>query len=499
MKKDNLLKVLSIIGGLIFALLFWKEKLGLNTIIFSIFLWIVFLIDRGTLQNSGKVLIPALGTILASIFIVVNNSANSKIVWVISLLLWSGYNQKKAVHSFYNAVILGFSSFLESPLLLIKSNWNNSNKTAWKAFWKKISILIIPLALLALFFGIYYAANPKFANLYHRIHHVFQRAFSFELDAVFLLLTLVGLMLSSGLFFTSALNNFFHKIDSNKTELLIRKRKKTKNLFSTINFLSLKKEYQIAVIVLGLLNLQLIVVNGLDLAYVWFTFEERNAVELSQFVHEGTGFLILSILLAIGIILWFFRGNLNFIAKNKFLKNLVYIWIIQNAFLALSVGMRNFHYVNAYGLAYLRIGVFFFLILVLYGLWTIKEKVSAPKSFYYLFQKNAWFFYFCLLAFSGINWHIAITKFNLSKQAKNGIDVSFLVKDVGDQNLYILFENEELLHQNFNSGKEKLEEALDNKKQKFINKQSSYSWKSFNVPDWRNRSYFDKIKKPNSN
>jgi hypothetical protein len=56
-------------------------------------------------------------------------------------------------------------------------------------------------------------------------------------------------------------------------------------------------------------------------------------------VHEGTYLLILCILMAMGVLLWFFRGNLNFLPDNERLRWLAHLWLAQNAMLALSVGV----------------------------------------------------------------------------------------------------------------------------------------------------------------
>ena len=60
------------------------------------------------------------------------------------------------------------------------------------------------------------------------------------------------------------------------------------------------------------MNVLLLVVNAIDINWIWFGFKPAPGFDLTQFVHEGTYVLILSILVAMGIVLWFFRRNLNF-------------------------------------------------------------------------------------------------------------------------------------------------------------------------------------------
>ncbi len=495
MNNSNLLKILAFSSGLIFAFLFWKQTWGVNTFIFSLFLLLIFIKEKGLSTFSGVVMIAAIGTLLSAVLIVINNSYYAKTAWIISLILWMGFNQPLPVKSFLNAGILGITNFFESPVSILISSTGEQKNSFWKAFRKKITLLVIPILLLVTFFWIYYHANPKFAQLYNRLTGVFSRIQSLKIDPAMLLLVLTGLMLFGGIFFTSRTNDFFNKREAGKTEHLERKRRKVQDYFSSLNSLSLKKEYKIGLMVLALLNLQLAIVNILDLVYVWFSSEKRSAPELSQFVHQGTSLLILAIILAMAVILWFFRGNINFLPGNKFIKHLVYAWIIQNTILTLSVGMRNFHYIQAYGLAYKRIGVFFFLILVLYGLWTVGEKVRVPKSFFYLVQKNAWFFYFTLLVFSSINWHIAITKFNLSGSSTQAIDTYFLISMIPDHNLFVLLGNKDQLLTGSVAEKKGIKEELNRKKERFVNAQKAQSWKSFNFPDWRNERYLRKVER----
>ena len=235
----------------------------------------------------------------------------------------------------------------------------------------------------------------------------------------------------------------------------------------------------------------LFLVNITDLRYVWIEYEDTTPQMLSKYVHEGTYLLILAIILAMIVVLYFFRKNLNFSPENDTLKQLTYLWIIQNSVLAFSVGMRNFHYINEYGLAYKRLGVIWFLLLTLTGLFSMHQKIQAKKNTNYLFYVNGWALYASLILFSLINWDIAITKYNISKADKHGLDVYFLTEELSDKNLYILLENELLLKekgQDFN----KTNERLKKKQKDFIRKIESRTWRSWNWADRRNQLYLER-------
>jgi hypothetical protein len=109
-----------------------------------------------------------------------------------------------------------------------------------------------------------------------------------------------------------------------------------------------------ALISLLLLNGLLIVVNSIDIYYLWIYFEYTPGLNLSDLTHQGAELLILSIVLAMVLVMFFFRGNLNFYRKNKWLKWCAYLWIIQNIVLVISVVIRDYHYITKLGFAYKR-------------------------------------------------------------------------------------------------------------------------------------------------
>lgn len=142
----------------------------------------------------------------------------------------------------------------------------------------------------------------------------------------------------------------------------------------TTKALNLRKEYLVAVF--GLVNTLLLVVNATDVRWLWFGFEPAPGFDLAQFVHEGTYVLIFSILLVVGIVLWFFRRNLNFYAPGlRVLRWGATVWVLQNGVLAVSVGLRNYYYILNSGIAHKRIGVCFFLLLPFFGLATVLLKI----------------------------------------------------------------------------------------------------------------------------
>ena len=246
--------------------------------------------------------------------------------------------------------------------------------------------------------------------------------------------------------------------------------------------LDLKNEYRIALMVVLSLNVLLFIVNMIDIKYLWLDATERSPAALSQFVHEGTYLLIISIVLAMSVLIFFFRDNLNFYKENNLLRLAAYAWILQNSMLALSVGMRNFKYIDAYGLAYKRIGVMIFLVLTLVGLLTMFYKIRDIKSFYYLLKTNAWALYLVLVATCFVNWDVAITRYNLTADTKT-IDMKFLLEEVSDKNLFVLYEHRDRIAEKTNYNFH----FVENKREQFKSRQKKYGWASWNYADYRNR------------
>ena len=165
---------------------------------------------------------------------------------------------------------------------------------------------------------------------------------------------------------------------------------------------------------------------------------------MAAYVHEGAGLLIFSIILAMLLLLLFFRGNLNFYKKNKWLRYGAYLWIFQNLFLVFSVCMRDYYYISHYGLAYKRIGLLFFLAMVLAGLLTVFLKIYYTKTTYYLLRINAWVAILLLVFASTVHWDETIARYNLARKSSIPLDIHFLLS-LSDKTLPLIENNKELL------------------------------------------------------
>lgn len=410
---SNKREILAVILFSIFlTILFHKQALGLNLIIAETILltWLIF-----TKQFQFKGFYPmavGIGLIITSLATLFTYSLFSHIMHFIVLFIFVGILIYPKTKSLLNAVGQSFSNIFESQGQFYRKLTSTKLKgRKLSSHIKKISIFIIPILIIIFFTIIYRNSNPVFDDLVDEVSRFLGENLSvlFEnLDFLLIFTFVICLFISIFLLIRTSNKNLII-MDKNANEELVRKRNKNLRHFK---FNALTNEYKSGVFLLITLNLMLLILNVIDIKWVWFGFEWEGQF-LKQFVHEGTYLLILSILISIILVLYYFRQNLNFYKNNKLLKYLSYIWLIQNAILTISVAVRNFWYINYFALAYKRIGVIIFLILTIYGLYTVYIKVRNRKSRFYLFKSNFNAFLLILVVSSLFNWDSIIAKYNV--------------------------------------------------------------------------------------
>jgi hypothetical protein len=141
-----------------------------------------------------------------------------------------------------------------------------------------------------------------------------------------------------------------------------------------------------------------------------------DVVELSKAVHYGVYSSIASIVLAILMISFVFRGALNWIQENSFLKTLSYIWMVLNMGLLGTIALKNLSYITQYGLTEKRIGVLIYLLLCLLGIVTVFIKVHSRLNFRFLVRKNLSWTFGILTVLGLFNWSSLITRYNIENE-----------------------------------------------------------------------------------
>ncbi len=499
--------LLVIAGATLFNAIFWHEKLALNMALFTTFsVGALFLIYKNALQHRyARWMLLAVATSLAMVLFY--NSTISCIACVAATLLFTAYCKYQHRSPLYAAASAAqsFQYFLPQFAAHVKSFFTHKRKAA--TAFRQLRFALLPLLLVLLFFIIYLAANQAFANIANRIGNAIGQWLTPILDWIEpqrLLFLLMGLFITGGLLY-KYFKAPFEKDEAAQSDELKRVRKPhqrnhitTAQSFAQLfigrradSSLALKYEYKMGVISLFILNLLLLAVNATDVAYVWTSYPNLPGFAWSEYVHEGTEMLIASIVLAMAVVLFFFRGNLNFFKGKKYLNMLAYGWLVQNAFLNASAFLRNYHYVAYNGLTYKRIGVFVFTLLVLVGLLSVFLKISAAKTSYYLIKFNAVAGFTTLMLASFVQWDVLIAEYNISHRNSITLDKTFLLS-LSNHALPVLQQHKELFaNEYFSTQRDVVTEdergtainLLEYRINTFLSQQKAYSWLSWNWAD----------------
>jgi hypothetical protein len=242
--------------------------------------------------------------------------------------------------------------------------------------------------------------------------------------------------------------------------------------------LGLKYEFKAGFILLVLLNLLLFVFNLSDTYYLSIG-ELPVDIIYSEYLHQGVYMLIFSIVLAIAVLLYLFRGNLNFFSQNKTLRLLAYAWLAQNLILVIITLTKNSLYVIEFGLTYKRIGVYTYLTLTIIGLITSFIKVAAVKNNWFLFRKNAWAVYLVLIVASCVNWDRFITNHNLTFTKEPDLEYLMSLSDSSFGQIY------QFVKSPGNKQPEVLLKRVERHKENVLTRIETQDWQGWNYDDHR--------------
>jgi hypothetical protein len=419
--------ILAIIASFLFSLLFFEKSIGLNLSIFTV-ITILFLGFYNLKKFKDRtVLFYTLAYIVTAVFVFVQHSHVSIIANCIAFFTLVGAvsEQKTSIYvNWLNGIFSTIAAFF------FRHVTNNTSKE--KVDWKKdidvahvAKLIGIPLVFIIVFVLLYKNGNPMFNDLVNTINFNF-------INFQWLLFTVLGYYLFSNISKPIEIEPATQKDVDTTNELLKSE---------TFSEEKLKKEKQLGTTLLGFLNLLIILYIATDITYL-ITMEAATGTELSSQVHNGINTLIASIIIAISIILYFFRGNLNFYTENKTLKNLTYLWIILNVVLIVLIAIKNLDYIVSYGLTYKRIGVNIYILLTFIGLATTFLKVLNIKNMAFLFRINTQIAFVVLIVLSTINWDNTITNYNINK-AQN-FDINYLIH-LSNRNAVLLYEKKDII------------------------------------------------------
>lgn len=478
--------------AVLFPVLFHHQQAGLNLLIFDV-LMIALLVwsGRASFSNSLSILLFA-GVMISGVSSLLYGSAMAVAVNIISLILLSGILAAPYLSVLVNGFLTTFISLFTAPFNYMRNlgSVSGSNKKS-RIVLRYLGYTLVPVIALVIFVSLYSTASPYFnritGNFMHFLTLFFEKLFKWIHPETFWL-AVAGFIITVIMFY-GKMSGFFDLPGEAGVQDLSRIKRWYKG-----SPVGLRIELRTAIILFAVLNVVLAVMNALDLWYVWINFIWDGGF-LKQFVHEGTWLLILSIVISMILVLWYFRGNLNFYPKNRTLILLTRVWIAQNLFLALSVAMRNFWYLHYFNLAYKRIWVYAFLILVIVGLITVLIKVNNRKTLKYLLMRNSVYAYIVFAVLCLFNWDVIIAKFNVNRAEKAFYHTDFMAY-LNNSALPVLIMDEQKLsrvseaqskmftfHEKYMSF-EDYNKTLQWRKEQFLKEYPETHWLSWNLVDW---------------
>lgn len=410
MKKNDYLLLTATAA---YSFLFYQQNAGINFFLFNLIFLSVLLVRNSELLKSKKWCWSAAMCLISSACIFIHSSALSIVANIFSLILIAGLSFNTLTSSLFAFLFSGFSlasSVVFMVIDAIKRTQTTEGETESKKGHKMFAGVIV-LFLTLLFFVMYKSANPLFAENTKWINLDF---LSFEWIAF----TIGGFILVYGLFYhqtISFIEDWENKLNPHN--------KMTNTL---LNLKQFEAERFAGVLLFVMLNLMLLVLNIGDINTLYFLGSLPKGISHSDFVHNGVGVIIFSIVIATALIMYLFRRDFKEVKENALFKVLAYAWIFQNILMLSSTMVRNQTYIHTFDFTYKRIGVYVWLILAVIGLVIMFLKLKQERSNWYLIKSNVAVWFSVLTLSACFNWDKIITNYNLHNKPLNQVDFSYL-------------------------------------------------------------------------
>jgi hypothetical protein len=419
--------------ALLFAYLFTHRELGLNLIFFQIIALGLVAFHKPERRWSTTQKILFCSSVLLIIFSFVHFSSWAMVWSWISLTTTGIAFQSNKIRQIGLSTLSVLLSGFSAPFIFLRK----IGKRVFEGIPKRASAVmyVIPVIAVLVFSMLYAQANPDVDGAFRFLTGHFMESlqrFTANLFRPFFWMTILGVILGSVLFF----GRFIRGYDS--TNLIenefLRRRKSSEPGSVEV----LKTYYKSALYTIGSLVVVLSVFLFFEVRDVWINFEWAGG-ELKYFVHNGTYVLIFSIVISALLVIVFFNNRLNFYPDSK-LRKLSYVWLGLNAVLAISVIVRTVHYIDNFALAYLRIGVIFFIAACIAGLYSVYAKIRFKKTLNYLFRFNSLVVLVVVVSIAAVNWDRVITQYNFDHRKSAFVHLRYL-SEMSDKTLPLLVQN----------------------------------------------------------
>lgn len=397
---------LILLTTVLFVTLFYGEDMGLNFGILGISYALLALFRTPESIRSRPFLILFVLSILSSVAFAWYVDFASFLAVFTSLALLTFSSRDHGLKSLFVIPVFAVNFITFIYRVFQFGEWLPTVNTS-SAFKRLIAVILIPVFFVLAFFGIYSVGSSHFAGIFDN--------WQWNFDVwQFIVLSLLGFFVAFN-FWNYKIDNFFPAWNNYLKNDFDADQQAQK---PTSSFLGIDSERTSGVISFAALNLLLLIF------IVTFNFEQffetsTSASELSSETHDRVNAVILSIVMAVVVIMFYFKGSFNFDQKARPLKLLAQIWLTLNMILVISAIIKNSEYILNLGLTYKRLGVYAFLVLCIIGLSLTFIKIRKQKTNAFLFNHMAWYFYGTVLIAAFINWGYLATSYNINNNKGN--------------------------------------------------------------------------------
>lgn len=478
MKKSHVF-LLSIV---VFMLLFYKQAVGLNLFLFNAVLLVLTYVFVPRARESRNVWLLTVGALLTAASAAWYADGSSIFLNILTWVLLPVFLHQKSA-TILLAESLGVWNFISAPVRLVLDRKSDKQDNSQNLLMKRILLYgVLPFVVFVLFFYLYRQINPVWGDyMWKMIGYLFSWTF------VFLLLLAIVLMYA-----------FWYFVKPTKLSHWVQRRNELAPTSQpTFKSIPLHMEMWSGVLLFGLLNLLLFSLLATDFQQLLIENKIPEGYTLSKYLHKGVYAVILSIVFAIGLLVFYFKGAFNYYKQGKLLRVLAWVWIVFNVILVLFTFYKNILYVQAYDLTFKRVSVFIYLSLCWVGLYFTAVKLRLRKTFVYIVRKMYWAFYLMWVLTTPINWTNWITAYNLEHaKQKNykgeSIDINYLTNtyQLNELNIGALYrfikENPE------NPYMEELKKGLDMKYLQVVKSERKRKWRGIRLYDKYVKNYLAK-------
>lgn len=396
-----------------FSYLFYQQNAGINFLVFNLVLTGMLLFKNKSLIRNKTWLLAFFMCLTSATGIVVHSSALAVIANIFSLLLLSAFSFSTSSSTIFSLAFSCYSvvtSFVYAIIDASERSAKNEEDVGGVLKAYRFFTVFIVLLLCILFFALYRQSNPLFAENTQWVNFDF-------ISFPWLVFTVAGFFIVYGLFY----HRTIVQVEGWERNLPFYSGERSPERERTN-----QAELSAGVLLFVFLNLMLIFLNAGDINTIWFEGILPKGTSHSDFVHNGVSLIILSILIATGLIMFLFRKNFRSLKNAQLLKLLVYAWILQNLIMLFSTAARNQIYISDYNLTYRRVGVYVWLLLAAIGLLITFFRVYRERSNWFLIRSNFSVWFGFLVLSSTVNWDLMITRYNLNNKPLKEVDFYYL-------------------------------------------------------------------------